>query len=145
MNTRVLWQKFMMTEMTRSLAKELRLVSIFVFSLTIFSFSFLQSRFLMQRLCYWLQAVLGRMLDPYVLLGMMALLPLLESIDTLICWAQRSDVFICNFVGALDKCHIQLFTYYKNQDTRFRREEFHAFNQLIDYNHETILLKWDAF
>jgi hypothetical protein len=79
-----------------------------------------------------LQEVLERMVDPYVLLGMMALLPLLEAVNTLIEFAQRRDIFICDFVAALSRCHSQLFTYYINQDTRWRRDDFHSFNQLIE-------------
>jgi hypothetical protein len=84
------------------------------------------------------------MIDPYVLLGMMALLPLLEAVNSLIEFAQRRDIFICDFVAALETCHNQLFTYYMNQDTRWRRDDFHSFNQLIACSHESILLKWDA-
>jgi hypothetical protein len=62
--------------------------------------------------------VLERMVDPYVLLGMMALFPLLEAVNTLIEFAQRRNIFICDFVAALGKCHSQLFTYYMNQETR---------------------------
>ena len=35
-----------------------------------------------------MQAGLDRMRDPYRLLGMLALLPLLEALDALICFAQ---------------------------------------------------------
>jgi hypothetical protein len=62
------------------------------------------------------------MIDPYVLLGMMALLPLLEAVNSLIEFAQRRDIFICDFVAALETCHNQLFTYYMNQDTRIYRK-----------------------
>ena len=50
------------------------------------------------------QANLKLLLDPYVLLGMLALLPMLEAVDTLIQWAQKQDAFICDFVGALGVC-----------------------------------------
>jgi hypothetical protein len=84
------------------------------------------------------------MAQPYVLPGMLALLPLLEAIDALICFAQRRDVFVCDFIGALEKCKLQLFTYYMNSDTKFNQDDFHAFNQLLQGSHESILLKWDT-
>jgi hypothetical protein len=84
------------------------------------------------------------MAKPYTLLGMLALLPLLESIDALISFAQRRDVFVCDFIGALERCKLQLFTYYKNSDTKFNRDDFHAFNQFLSGSHESILLKWDT-
>jgi hypothetical protein len=90
------------------------------------------------------KAVLNAMAQPYALLGMLALLPLLEAIDALILFAQKRDVFVCDFIGALERCKIQLFTYYKNSDTKFYRDDFHAFNQLLEGTHKSILLKWDA-
>jgi hypothetical protein len=81
------------------------------------------------------------MAKPYTLLGMLALLPLLESIDALISFAQRRDVFVCDFIGALERCKLHLFTYYKNSDAKFNCDDFHAFNQLMSGSHKSILLK----
>ncbi len=83
-------------------------------------------------------------LDPYVLLGMLALLPMLEAVDTLIQWAQKRDAFICDFVGALGICQTSLYTFYLNADTAFRKDKFHAYNQVLQCFHEQILMKWDA-
>jgi len=93
---------------------------------------------------YCAQANLALLLDPYVLLGMLALLPMLEAVDTLIQWAQKQDAFICDFVGALGTCQSNLFTFYLNDDTAFRRDEFHAFNQVVQCSHEQILMKWES-
>ena len=84
------------------------------------------------------------MRNPYGLFGMLALLPLLEALDALICFAQAQNVFICDFIAALEKCRNHIFTMYRNQDTRFRRDDFHAFNMLLALNHKSILMKWDA-
>lgn len=91
-----------------------------------------------------MQANLALLLDPYVLLGMLAFLPLLEAVDTLIQWAQKRDAFICDFVGALGTCQSSLFMFYLNEDTVFRKDEFHAYNQVLQCSHEQILMKWDA-
>lgn len=77
------------------------------------------------------KAILDGMLDPYLLMGMVALLPLLDAIDTLVCWAQKSDIFICDFIGALEKCKLQLFTAYRNEDTKCKRDLFDSLNQLV--------------
>ena len=69
--------------------------------------------------------------------GFYALLPLLEALDAL-------NVFIYDFIAALERCHGHIFTMYQNQDTRFRRDDFHAFNMLLALNHESIPMKWDA-
>lgn len=91
-----------------------------------------------------MQAVLDRMRDPYALMGMLAILPLLEAIDALVCFAQSRNVFICDFIAALERCRGQLFTLYGNESTKFKRDDFHSFNMLLQLNHESILLKWDA-
>ena len=74
---------------------------------------------------------MNAMAQSYALLGMLAFLPFLESIDVLICFAQRRNVFVYNFIGALERCKLQLFTCYKNSDTKFNQDDFHAFNQLL--------------
>jgi hypothetical protein len=76
-----------------------------------------------------------------VLLGMLALLLLLESIDFLVAWAQKQDVYICDFAGALQKYEQQLFMYYRNSNTKYWRDDFHTFNLLLKYNHESIIFK----
>ena len=82
------------------------------------------------------QANLSLLLDPYILLGMLALIPMLQSVDTLIQWAQKKDAFVCDFVGALQTCQSNLFTMYLNADTSFRKDEFHAYNQVLQCSHE---------
>ena len=84
------------------------------------------------------------MKDPYALLGMLAILPLLEAIDTLICFSQSRNVFICDFIGALERCRGKLFTLYQNTETKFTQDNFYLFNMLLQLNHESILLTWDT-
>jgi hypothetical protein len=91
-----------------------------------------------------MQVVLDHMRDPYALMGMLAILPLLEAIDALVCFAQSRNVFICDFIAALERCPGQLFTLYGNESTKFKRDDFHSFNMLLQLNHESIMLKWDA-
>jgi hypothetical protein len=91
-----------------------------------------------------MQVVLDHMRDPYALMGMFAILPLLEAIDALVCFAQSRNVFICDFIAALERCRGQLFTLYGNESTKFKRDDFHSFNMLLQLNHESIMLKWDA-
>ena len=77
------------------------------------------------------QAVLECMRDPYALLGMLVMLLLLEAINALVCFVQARYVFICNFIGALERCHGQLFRLYQNANTQFKRDDFHSFNMLL--------------
>ena len=64
-----------------------------------------------------MQTVLDHIRDPYELLGMLALLPLLEVLDALICFAQARNVFICDFIAALESYRSHIFTMYQNQNT----------------------------
>ena len=84
------------------------------------------------------------MLDSKTLLGMLALLPLLEAIDTLIVFAQKMDVYTRDFIATLFWCEGQLFTFYLDNDSAFIRDKFHTLNKVIRCNHEQILLKWDG-
>jgi hypothetical protein len=84
------------------------------------------------------------LLDPYILLGLTAIQPLLEAINALCVFAQQSDVFICDFVGALKVCEGQLYTMYVDRGTCFSKDDFWAFTSLLDCSHETIHLKWVA-
>ena len=54
------------------------------------------------------------------------------------------NVFICDFIGALERCHRQMFRLYKNVDTQFKKNDFHSFNMLLQLNHKSIPMKWDT-
>lgn len=82
------------------------------------------------------------LLDPYTMLGMCALLPLLEAIDTLVNFAQRRDVYICDFVAAVKVCQGSLYRMYEDKATAFSSDEFWSFNNLLDCSHEQIHIKW---
>jgi len=43
---------------------------------------------------------------------MTTLMPLLETVDLLVTFAQKRDVYICNFVAALKIAEGQLYTLY---------------------------------
>lgn len=76
------------------------------------------------------------------MLGMCALLPLLEAIDTLVNFAQRRDVYICDFVAAVKVCQGSLYRMYEDKATAFSSDEFWSFNNLLDCSHEQIHIKW---
>jgi hypothetical protein len=82
------------------------------------------------------------LLDPYPLLGMCALLPLLDAIDCLVNFAQKQDVYIVDFVAAVKVCQASLHTMYEDRGTSFSTDEFWSFNNLLDCSHEQIHIKW---
>jgi hypothetical protein len=59
----------------------------------------------LQKTTKWKAAsLLSKLVDPYIPLGMTCLLPLMEAINTLIQFAQKRDIFICDVVGTLHHC-----------------------------------------
>ena len=71
-----------------------------------------------------------------MLLGMCALLPLLNIIDQLMKFAQGRDVYICDFFEGLHKSNGKIYEFY----IAFSNSEFYAFTQLLACNHEHIYL-----
>jgi len=55
---------------------------------------------------------------------MMALMPLLETIDLLVTFAQKRDVYIYDFVAALKIEEGQLYTLYFDKATSYTIDEF---------------------
>lgn len=70
------------------------------------------------------QTCLQLLLDPYTLLGMFALLPLLEAIETLVVFAQKLDVYIYNFVVAVKVRRASLYRMYEDNGTTFSTDKF---------------------
>ena len=90
----------------------------------------------------WLQPCLKLLLDPYTLVGMVSLLPLMETMEVLMKVAQGRDIYICDFVSALQSCISDLNEMYEVQSTAYTTSEFWSLNQLLEFVHESIHLKW---
>lgn len=52
---------------------------------------------------------------------------LFEGIDILCVFVQSSNVFICDFVGALKVCQCQLYSMYVDNGTSFGKDDFGDF------------------
>lgn len=70
------------------------------------------------------------------------MLPLLDSINCLMQFAQKRDVYVCDFVAALKICDMQIFSMYLDHQTAFKSDEFWAHQGLAELTHESIFLKW---
>jgi len=68
--------------------------------------------------------MLGSHVGPYTLLEMTGLIPLLETIDLLVIFVQKCDVYICNFVAALKIVEGQLYTLYVDKASAYSGDEF---------------------
>ena len=87
------------------------------------------------------QVVLDKLIDPYHALAMACILPLLELVDALIQFAQTRDVYVCDFVGALQICLTKLFALYISSEA-FSGEDFLGFQHMVNLDHDQIQLKW---
>jgi len=76
------------------------------------------------------------------MLGMCTLLPLLDSIDKLVNFSQKCDIYICDFVAIVKVCQVDLYRLYKDKGTSYSSDEFWSFNNLLECNHEQIHVKW---
>jgi hypothetical protein len=70
------------------------------------------------------QATIQLLLDPEVLLGLYCIMPLLEAVDTLCIFAQHSDIYVYDFMAALDICKAQLYSLFVDRGTSFGKDEF---------------------
>jgi hypothetical protein len=64
------------------------------------------------------------LIDPFCLLDMCALLPLLEAVDTLHVFAQKKNGFVIDFVAALKVMEGHLFLLYVDKGTNFSSDKF---------------------
>lgn len=88
--------------------------------------------------------LLQKMLDPYYVVGMICLLPLLEVVDVLIQFSQQRDVYVCDFVGALQKCLGKLFEMYKGHGSAYCGPEFVHLANLLELHYDQIFLSWSS-
>lgn len=80
--------------------------------------------------------------DPYTLLGMAAIWPMLEAVNVLMEYAQSREVFVCDFIAAIVVLEGQLYAFYEDPKTAFSSYEFWAFRKLTTFTHDTIQLNW---
>jgi hypothetical protein len=83
------------------------------------------------------------MLDLYTLLGMAAIIPLIEALDVLMEFAELRNVFIQDFVVALKQCEVELLRLYADPTTTFLTDEHHIICSLESLSHYDIHMKWD--
>jgi len=73
---------------------------------------------------------------------MVALLPLLDAVDTFVNFAPKKDVFICDFILAVKIFQASMASMYQDPSTCFSTDEFWSFQNLLDCSHQQIHLKW---
>jgi hypothetical protein len=68
--------------------------------------------------------------DLQILLGIVAILPLLEAIHNLIKFSQLCDVFVYDFVATTKVCQGEIFELYTNWNMRFKSNAFASYKFL---------------
>ncbi len=80
-----------------------------------------------------------------VLLGLAGLLPLLETIHSLIKFVEQKDIFVCNqYIVAIKVCSTKLYGLYNDPMTCFVFDAFKDFKDVLSCKHNTISLRWIA-
>jgi hypothetical protein len=79
-----------------------------------------------------------KLCDLQVLLGLSYILPLLESIDALVKFAQMKDVSVCDLVATIKLCQSDIYMMYCDQTSKFTIDNFWVFKSLLEFRHENI-------
>ncbi len=81
--------------------------------------------------------------DVQVMLGLVAILPLLHSIHNFIKFNQcQRDIFIYDFVVVVKVCQGAIFSLYTNLNIKFKSYAFEAYKTLVGARYESIIMKW---
>jgi hypothetical protein len=80
--------------------------------------------------------------DIQILLGLSGLLPLLRSVHSLMKFAQGRDVFVCDYVAAIQVCVAEITAFYVDDATAFSQDIFWDFKALKQVRHDAIPMAW---
>jgi hypothetical protein len=80
--------------------------------------------------------------DVGTLLSLPYLLPLLESVNSLMKFAQSRHVFVSDYVAAVKICQGELYRLYDDSDTAFQRPDFQMFRDILDNKTYAISQEW---
>ncbi len=80
--------------------------------------------------------------DVQVMLGLVAIFPLLQFVHNFIKFRQLKDVFVCDFVVAIKVHQGGIFSLYIDLITKFKFDAFEAYKTLVGVRHESIIMRW---
>lgn len=80
--------------------------------------------------------------DIQILLGLSGLLPLLKCVHNLMQFAQGRDVFVCDYVSAIQMCIAEVSSFYLDDQTAFTQDVFWDFKGLMLVKHDAIPMTW---
>ncbi len=77
-----------------------------------------------------------KLLDIDLIFGLHYILAFLELVHMLIKYAQRRDVYICDFIEAIKMCKSKMYKLYNDLGCKFKGETFNGFHNLLLNKHE---------
>jgi hypothetical protein len=86
------------------------------------------------------QKNLNLLCDVQVLLGLSRLLPMLRCAHLLMQFAQSRDVFVCDYIAAIQVCQAEITSFYIDDATTFSHDLFWDFKALCQTRHDAIPL-----
>jgi hypothetical protein len=85
---------------------------------------------------------LALLCDVHTLLALPCLMPLLESVNHLIEFAQSRSVFVTNYINAVKMWQAKIFMMYYDPDASFSPVHFPLFNDIVTNHSYTISQEW---
>ncbi len=80
--------------------------------------------------------------DPYLILGLPCVMPILEVVHSFIEYAQHGDVFIMDFLDAINLVKVKLFHLYTDPFSSFDDPLFDDFTKLLQQSSDVLLIHW---
>lgn len=80
--------------------------------------------------------------DVSTLLALPCLMPLLESVNFLMKFAQSNHVFVSDYVAAVEICQANLYMMYSDPDTTWQKQHFDMFHGIIHDHSYAITQEW---
>jgi hypothetical protein len=88
------------------------------------------------------QSYLSLLINVEILLGLNAMMPLLEAVRFLIKFAQLRDVFVCDFIIAMKIYERDVYHMFCDSQSSFEGDVLINFKALINIAHDNINLCW---
>ena len=80
--------------------------------------------------------------DVGTLLALPCLMPLLDSLSSLMKFVQSNHVFVSDYIAAVKICQSDLFMMYSDKDTAWQREHFEMFYDIVHDHSYCITQEW---
>jgi len=84
----------------------------------------------------------GLLCDIGTLLGLPCIMPLLESVNNLMKFAQSDDTFVSDSVAAVKICQGELFMMYSDPDSAWQQQHFEMFHDILHDQSYSISQEW---